>query len=48
MKEWAAEELKYADLGDRRRNSRLVKIVSDLAAQSRCVYTTSFWGLGRY
>ena len=24
---WAAEELKYADLGDQRRNQRLVKIV---------------------
>ena len=33
MKEWAKEELKYVDLGDRRRNCRLVKIVSDLAAQ---------------
>ena len=33
MKEWAAEELKYADLGDRRRNKRLEKIVSDLAEQ---------------
>ena len=33
MKSWAEEELKYADLGDRRRNKRLVKIVSDLAEQ---------------
>lgn len=33
MKEWAKEELKYVDLGDSRRNCRLVKIVSDLAAQ---------------
>jgi hypothetical protein len=32
MDSWAKEELKYADLGDRRRNRRLVKIVSDLAA----------------
>ena len=30
---WAAEELKYADLGDQRRNQRLVKIVEDLIAQ---------------
>ncbi|NER38685.1 MAG: transposase [Oscillatoria sp. SIO1A7] len=33
MKSWAEEELKSADLGDRRRNKRLVKIVSDLAEQ---------------
>lgn len=32
MDSWAKEELKYADLGDRRRNRRGVKIVSDLAA----------------
>ncbi len=28
---WVTEELKYADLGDTRRNKRLVKIVEDLA-----------------
>jgi len=35
MKElrWAAQELRYANLGDARRNKRLVKIVEDLAAQ---------------
>ena len=33
MDSWVAEELKNADLGDARRNRRLVKIVSDLAAQ---------------
>ncbi|NEP40228.1 MAG: IS4 family transposase, partial [Okeania sp. SIO2H7] len=33
MSNWAIEELKYADLGDRRRKERLIKIVSDLAAQ---------------
>lgn len=33
MDSWVAEELKHADLGDARRNRRLVKIVSDLAAQ---------------
>lgn len=33
MTDWAAEELKYADLGDRRRNKRLIRLVSDLAAQ---------------
>ena len=30
---WAEEELKYTDLGDQRRNQRLVKIVEDLIAQ---------------
>ena len=30
---WAEEELKDTDLGDRRRNARLVKIVEDLIAQ---------------
>ena len=29
MTAWAAEELKYADLGDRRRNKRLIRLVSD-------------------
>ncbi len=33
MTAWAAEELKYADLGDMRRNKRLIRLVSDLAAQ---------------
>lgn len=35
MKElrWAAQELRYTNLGDARRNQRLVKIVEDLAAQ---------------
>lgn len=30
---WAAAELKDADLGDLRRNRRLIRIVEDLAAQ---------------
>ncbi len=30
---WASEELSGADLGDRRRNKRLVAIVEDLVAQ---------------
>ncbi|MCP6761992.1 MAG: hypothetical protein NHB32_25320 [Fischerella sp. CENA71] len=30
---WAAEELKGADLGDKRRNQRLITIVEDLSAQ---------------
>jgi hypothetical protein len=29
---WAGEELKTADLGDKRRNQRLIKIVEDLSA----------------
>ncbi|NET62197.1 MAG: IS4 family transposase [Symploca sp. SIO2E6] len=33
MKAWAVEELQYVDLGDVRRNKRLMRIVSDLAAQ---------------
>lgn len=33
MTNWATEELKYIDLGDRRRHIRLIKMVSDLAAQ---------------
>ena len=30
---WVSEELKYVDLGDKRRNQRLVKIVEDLSSQ---------------
>ena len=30
---WAKEELSLADLGDKRRNRRLIKIVSDLVEQ---------------
>ena len=33
MTAWAAEELQYADLGDVRRNKRLMRLVSDLASQ---------------
>lgn len=33
MTNWAAEELQYADLGDVRRNQRLIRLVTDLAAQ---------------
>ncbi|MEW6497207.1 MAG: IS4 family transposase [Cyanobacteriota bacterium] len=33
MTGWAASELQYADLGDTRRNKRLVRLVEDLAAQ---------------
>ena len=30
---WVSEELKYVDLGDKRRNQRLVRIVEDLSSQ---------------
>ncbi len=33
MEKWAAKELSGVDLGDVRRNKRLIKIVEDLAAQ---------------
>jgi hypothetical protein len=33
MKAWAEEELQYAELGDVRRKKRLIRIVTDLAAQ---------------
>jgi hypothetical protein len=33
VEKWAEAELKQADLGDARRNKRLVRLVEDLAAQ---------------
>ena len=36
---WAAEELKKANLGDRRRNRRLIKIVEDLSAMPHASVT---------
>ena len=33
MEKWAAQELQYADLGDRRRKKRLISIVENLASQ---------------
>jgi len=33
MEKWAAQELQYADLGDARRNKRLISIVENLANQ---------------
>ncbi|MBD2457791.1 hypothetical protein H6G80_27450 [Nostoc sp. FACHB-87] len=33
MERWAASELRYVNLGDGRRNKRLIKLVEDLAAQ---------------
>ena len=46
MDSWVTEELKDADLGDARRNRRLVKIVSDLAAQpnSSVSQASGNWG----
>ncbi len=38
---WAKEELVRADLGDKRRNKRLVKIVEDLAEQQSRKCATS-------
>jgi hypothetical protein len=36
---WAAEELKTASLGDKRRNRRLIKIVEDLSAMPHASVT---------
>lgn len=33
MEKWAAQELAQTDLGDERRNKRLIRIVEDLSAQ---------------
>ncbi|MBE9197825.1 transposase [Nodularia sp. LEGE 06071] len=33
MEKWAAKELSQVDIGDVRRNKRLIRIVEDLAAQ---------------
>ena len=33
MQSWAAEELRYADLGDKRLNRRLIDIVETLSAK---------------
>ena len=33
MRSWATEELKYAELPDKRLNKRLIKIVENLAKQ---------------
>jgi hypothetical protein len=39
MNNWAVQELQYADLGDVRRNKRLIRLVSDLAAQPNASVT---------
>ena len=36
---WVQEELKHADLGDVRRNKRLIKIVEDLSSQPNASVT---------
>ncbi|MGB5970605.1 MAG: transposase DNA-binding-containing protein, partial [Spirulinaceae cyanobacterium] len=36
---WVHEELKHADLGDVRRNKRLIKIVEDLSSQPNASVT---------
>ena len=36
---WAAEELKTANLGDKRRNRRLIKILEDLSAMPNASVT---------
>ncbi|MFN6448691.1 MAG: transposase DNA-binding-containing protein [Nostoc sp. DedSLP05] len=37
MEKWASKELRQADLGDVRRNKRLIRIVEDLAATTLLV-----------
>src|SRR4029079_5068561 len=42
---WAADELRHADLGDKRLNKRLIRLVSDLAArpESSIPQATTTW-----
>ena len=47
MSNWATEELKDVDLGDRRRNEGLKKIVSDLASQANARVPQAWLRLGR-
>ncbi len=46
MTGWGASELQYADLGDTRRNKRLVRLVEDLAAQRLSECASSVRRLG--
>jgi hypothetical protein len=39
---WATEELKTANLGDKRRNQRLIKIVEDLSAMPHASVTQAY------
>ena len=41
MTAWATEEVQYALLRDVRRNKRLIRLVSDLAAQPIPSFSTS-------
>ena len=43
MENWASKELEHVDLGDARRNKRLVRIVEDLAAQPTKECASSLW-----
>ncbi len=47
MKSWAAEELKSADLGDRRRHIHTGKNCIRFSRTTQCYGTTSLWRLGR-
>jgi hypothetical protein len=44
---WAEEELKSVDLGDKRRNRRLIKIVEDLANSPESSASSSKVPVGR-
>jgi hypothetical protein len=46
MTGWASSELQFADLGDKRRNKRLVRLVEDLASQQLSQCATSIRKLG--
>ena len=46
MEGWAEQELRYAQLGDTRRNKGLVRIVEDLAAQPNESVPLFLWKLG--
>ena len=48
MPSWAKEELKYANLPDKRLNKRLSKIVENLASQPHASVPQEAWGLGKY
>jgi hypothetical protein len=48
MTGWATEELQYAQLGDVRRNKRLIRLVSDLAAQPNVSVALFIRRLGSY
>ncbi len=43
MQSWAKEELKYANLPDKRLNKRLIKIVDNLASQPHASVPQEAW-----